>query len=59
MVRRRGRARIGESIWIGPFRFRISFPLGRGRTWVSAGTRTGRGRYTSVSAPVGERRRGR
>lgn len=50
--------RISESVRIGPFRIRLSVPLtGRGRTYVSAGTRTGRRGWTGVSAPVGGRRR--
>lgn len=49
--------RVSESIRIGPFRFRVSKPLtGRGRTWVSAGTRAGRG-WVSVSEPAGKRRK--
>ena len=49
--------RISESIRLGPLRIRVSAPLnGKGRTWVSAGTRTGRG-WTSVSAPVGGRKK--
>lgn len=49
--------RISETIRIGPVRIRVSKALtGRGRTWVSAGTRTGRG-WTSVSAPVGGKKR--
>ena len=53
--RSRSRARISEAIWIGPFRFRLS--AGRGGLWGSAGARTGRRGWTSVSAPVGQRRR--
>ena len=50
--------RISESVRIGPFRVRVSTPLsGKGRTWVSAGTRTGRRGWTTVSAPVGKRRK--
>lgn len=50
--------RISESVRIGPIRVRVSKPLtGRGRTWVSAGTRTGRRGWTSVSAPVGKGRK--
>jgi hypothetical protein len=49
--------RLSQSVRVGPFRFRVSAPLGRGRTWVSAGTRTGRRSWTSVSAPLGGRRR--
>lgn len=51
--------RISESVKIGPFRIRVSKPLtGKGRTWVSAGTRVGRG-WAGVSEPVGRRRRRR
>jgi hypothetical protein len=50
--------RISESVRIGGFRLRVSKPLsGRGRTWVSAGTRTGRRGWASVSAPLGGRKR--
>lgn len=50
--------RISESVKVGRFRLRVSAPLnGRGRTWVSAGTRTGRRGWASVSAPLGGRRR--
>jgi hypothetical protein len=52
------RTRISESVKIGPFRFRLSAPLnGKGRVWGSAGTRTGRRSWTSVSAPLGGKRR--
>jgi hypothetical protein len=57
MTRRTG-LRVSQSVRVGPFRFRISVPIsGRGRTWVSAGTRDGFG-WLSVSKPLG-RRRGR
>lgn len=48
-----------EYVKVGPFRFRVgaSVPLGRGRTYVRAGVGTGRRSWTSVSAPVGGRRR--
>lgn len=56
----RSRARIGESFYIGPFRIRLSAPLSRrGQLWGSAGMRTGRRGWTSVSFPVGSRRRRR
>ena len=57
----RSRTRISQSVYIGPWRFRLSVPLfGRGRVWGSVGARTGRRSYTTVSAPLGEReRRGR
>lgn len=52
------RLRISNSARIGPFRVRVSVPLsGRGHTWVSAGTRTGRRNWTSLSTPVGARKR--
>jgi hypothetical protein len=52
--------RISQSIKIGGIRFRISAPLtGRGRVWGSAGMRTGRRSWTSVSTPLGGRRRRR
>jgi hypothetical protein len=52
--------RVSESVKIGPFRFRISVPLnGRGRTRVGVGTRTGRRGWTSLSAPLGGRKRRR
>lgn len=51
--------RVSESVKIGPFRIRLSAPVtGKGRTWVSAGTRVGRG-WFSVSEPVGKRRKRR
>lgn len=55
-MRRSSRARISQSVRLGPFRFRISVPLGRGRTYVSAGTRDGLG-WLGISAPLGRRRR--
>jgi hypothetical protein len=48
------RLRISQSFGFGPFRFRVSVPLGKGRTWVGASTRDGIGRL-GVSAPVGKR----
>lgn len=52
--------RISQSVTIGGIRLRISLPvLGRGRTWLSAGTRTGRGSWTSVSVPVSKAQRGK
>jgi hypothetical protein len=59
MITRRSRVRISESISFGPFRFRLSAPLGRGRLWGSVGMRTGRRGWTSVSFPVGSRRKRR
>jgi hypothetical protein len=50
------RLRISQSVRVGPFRFRVSVPLGKGRTWVGASTRDGIGRI-GVSAPVGKRKR--
>lgn len=52
----RRRTRVSETVWVGPFRFRLSVPFGRGRVWGSVGTRTGRRTYTTVNAPLGERR---
>lgn len=50
--------RISQSVRVGPFRFRLSAPVtGRGRVWGSAGIRTGRRTWTSVSTPLGGRRR--
>jgi len=50
------RARVSESIKIGPFRFRLSEPLGRGRTWGSV--TVGRGPFAlRLSGPVGGKRR--
>lgn len=55
---RRGKIRVSQSARLGCFRFRVSAPLGRrGRTYVGVGTRTGRRGWTSVSAPVGDRKR--
>ena len=52
--------RISQSIKVGPFRVRLSAPLsGRGRVWGSVGTRTGRRGWTSVSRPLGGKRRSR
>ena len=54
----RRQTRISQTIWVGPWRFRLSVPLfGRGRVWGSIGARTGRRSYTTVSAPLGERQR--
>ena len=54
----RRQTRISETIWLGLFRFRLSVPLfGRGRVWGSAGARTGRRSYTTVSAPLGRTQR--
>ena len=58
MVRFRSRARISESVRIGPFRFRVSEPLGRGRVWGSVGVRAGRRGWLSLGTPLG-RARGR
>ena len=54
----RRQTRISETVWVGPWRFRLSVPLfGRGRVWGSVGARTGHRSYTTVSAPLGERQR--
>ena len=51
--------RISDSVKIGRFRVRISAPLtGRGRMWVSAGTRTPFG-WLSASKPLSGRKRRR
>ena len=55
---RTGTPRISQSITVCGIRLRLSVPLGRGRTWASVGTRTGKG-WTSVSAPVSRAQRGR
>jgi hypothetical protein len=60
MVRFRTRTRVSESVKVGPFRFRLSEPLGRrGRGWGSVGMRTGRRGWLSFSTPFGGRRRRR
>lgn len=49
--------RISKSVKIGPFRLRVSAPIGgRGRTWASVSTRTPLGRI-SLSEPAGRRKR--
>lgn len=53
---RKSSARVSQSVRIGPFRFRVSVPLGKGRTYVGASVRDGLGRL-GVSAPLGRRRR--
>jgi hypothetical protein len=61
-MRFRTRTRVSESVKVGPFRFRLSEPLGRGRAWGSVGVRTGRRGWLSFSTPFGgggrKRRRG-
>jgi hypothetical protein len=59
MVRFRTRARVSESVRVGPFRFRLSEPLGRGRVWGSVGVRTGRRGWLSFSSPLGGGRKRR
>jgi hypothetical protein len=49
--------RLSDSVRLGPFRFRLSVPLGKGRARVSAGTRIGEHGWAGVSAPLGGRRR--
>lgn len=49
--------RISGSERLGPFRLKLS--AGKSGLWVSAGTRTGRRGWASVSAPVGKAQRGR
>jgi hypothetical protein len=51
----RSRIRVSESVYLGPFRLRLS--AGRSGLWGSLGVRTGRRGYASVSAPVGRRKR--
>jgi hypothetical protein len=59
MVRFRNRVRISDSFRVGPFRFRLSEPLGRrGRAWGSVGVRAGRRGWLSFAAPLGGKRRG-
>jgi hypothetical protein len=59
MLKFRTRPRISESVRIGPFRFRVSEPLGRrGRGWGSVGTRVGRHGWLSWSTPLGRGRAG-
>jgi hypothetical protein len=45
--------RISDSIRIGPFRVRVSAPLGKGRVRVSAGTRVGRRGWLGMSETLG------
>ena len=55
MLRFRTRPRISDSVRIGPFRFRVSKPLGRrGRSWGSVGMRAGRRGWLSLSTPLGK-----
>jgi hypothetical protein len=51
-------ARVSDSVRTGPFRVRVSVPLGKGRVTVSAGRRTPFG-WLGVQVPVGKRRRRR
>jgi hypothetical protein len=57
MVRFWTRSKVSETVKVGPFRFRISRSLGRGRMWGTAGTRVGRRARLSFSAPLGRSRR--
>ena len=60
MVRFRNRARISDSVRIGPFRLRLSEPLGRrGRGWGSIRMRAGRRGWLSFSRPLGGARKRR
>jgi len=52
----RSRARLSESVAIGPFRFKISAPLGKGRAWGSVSVKTGRRGRLGVSVPLGGKR---
>ena len=47
------RSRLSESVKVGPFRFRVSEPLGRGRAWGSVGMRAGRRGWLRFSTPLG------
>jgi hypothetical protein len=47
------RSRVSESAKVGPFRFRLSEPLGRGRAWGSVGMRAGRRGWLRFSTPLG------
>ena len=49
----RFRTRMSETVKVGPFRFRLSEPLGRGRTWGSVRVRAGRRGWFSFSTPFG------
>ena len=53
----RFRTRMSETVKVGPFRFRLSEPLGRGRMWASLGTRVGRRGWLSFGTPLGGARR--
>ena len=57
MVRFRTRTRVSETVKLGPFRFRLSKPLGRGRMWGSIATRPWRRARLSFSTPLGGGRR--
>jgi hypothetical protein len=57
MVRFRTRTRVSETVKVGPFRFRLSKPLGRGRMRGSAGARFGRRSRLSFNIPLGKARR--
>jgi hypothetical protein len=58
MVRFRARTSASETVKVGPFRFKVRKPLGRGGVRASAGTRRPwrRARF-SFSAPFGGARR--
>jgi hypothetical protein len=55
----RFRTRISETVKVGPFRFRLSEPLGGGRKWGSVSTRAGRRGRLTFSTPFGGPRRRR
>jgi hypothetical protein len=57
MVKFRTKARVGETVKVGPFHFKVKKPLGRGRVWGSAGTRPWRRARVSLSSPFGGARR--
>jgi hypothetical protein len=57
MVRFRTRTRGSETVKVGPFRFKVKKPLGRGGLWSSAGTRPWRRARVGFSTPLGGARR--
>jgi hypothetical protein len=55
--RTRPRTRVSQTVKVGPFRLRLSKPLGRGRMWGSVGTRAGRRGRLTFSSQLGKTRR--
>jgi hypothetical protein len=49
----RFRTRVSESVKVGPFRFRLSEPVGRGRPRGSVGVRVGRRGWLSFGTAIG------